>query len=475
MPRGRHTKIVATLGPASSEPHQIEALFEAGADVFRLNFSHGIHNEHRRRLYHIRQIERVTDRPIGVLMDLQGPKLRLGQFVDHRTVIKTGDDFRLDLDPTPGDQRRAPLPHREIFSALSVGAELLLDDGKIRLRVRRCGKTFAETEVVTGGPLSDHKGVNLPNALVNLSALTAKDKKDLLFGVDMGIDWIALSFVQRPEDVLEARRLVDGHTAILTKIEKPLAIEQLDKIIELSDVLMVARGDLGVEAAVEDVPILQKRIVEACRRQGKPVIVATQMLESMIDAPAPTRAEASDVATAVYDGVDAVMLSAESAAGKYPLESVKMMDRIVRRVENDPSYQRVMRSEYAIPQETKSDAISAAARTVAETLCVNCIITYSRSGATARRVARERPGVPILGITVERQTARQLSLVWGVHCCQATEPRGFADMTERACRVALQEGMATIGDSVIVTAGVPFGRSGSTNILRIATIEDDAD
>ena len=475
MPRGRHTKIVATLGPASSEPHQIEALFEAGADVFRLNFSHGIHNEHRRRLYDIRQIERVTDRPIGVLMDLQGPKLRLGQFTGHRTLIKTGDDFRLDLDPTPGDQRRAPLPHPEIFSALSVGAELLLDDGKVRLRVRRCGKKYAETEVVTGGPLSDHKGVNLPNALVNLSALTDKDKKDLLFGVDMGIDWIALSFVQRPEDVLEARRLVDGHTAILTKIEKPLAIERLDEIIELSDVLMVARGDLGVEAAVEDVPILQKRIVEACRRQGKPVIVATQMLESMIDAPAPTRAEASDVATAVYDGVDAVMLSAESAAGKYPLESVRMMDRIVRRVENDHIYQRVMRSEYAIPQETKSDAISAAARKVAETLCVNCIITYSRSGATARRVARERPGVPILGITVERQTARQLSLVWGVHCCQATEPRGFSDMTERACQVALKEEMAKVGDSVIVTAGVPFGQSGSTNILRIATIEDDTD
>ncbi len=475
MPRGRHTKIVATLGPASSEPHQIEALFEAGADVFRLNFSHGIHNEHRRRLYHIRQIERVTDRPIGVLMDLQGPKLRLGEFAGHRTLIKTGDDFRLDLDPTPGDQRRAPLPHPEIFSSLSVGSELLLDDGKIRLRVRRCGKKYAETEIVTGGPLSDHKGVNLPNALVNLSALTDKDKKDLLFGVDMGIDWIALSFVQRPEDILEARRLVDGHAAILTKIEKPLAIERLDELIELSDVLMVARGDLGVEAAVEDVPVLQKRIVEACRRQGKPVIVATQMLESMIDAPAPTRAEASDVATAVYDGVDAVMLSAESAAGQYPLESVRMMDRIVRRVENDHIYHRVMQSEYAVPQETKSDAISAAARQVAETLCVNCIITYSRSGATARRVARERPGAPILGITVERQTARQLSLVWGVHCCQATEPRGFADMTARACQIALKEEMAKIGDSVIVTAGVPFGQSGSTNILRIATIEEDTD
>jgi pyruvate kinase len=472
MRRQRNSKIIVTLGPASSTPQMIRALFEAGADVFRLNFSHDIHDEHRRRLYYIRELERMTGRPIGVLMDLQGPKLRLGRFKRGSVTLREGDSFRLDLAKERGTKRRAPLPHPEVFEALSRGTQLLLDDGKIRLRVRNRGKDFAETEVVVGGTLSDHKGVNLPESVLSLSALTDKDLHDLQFGLDMGVDWIALSFIQRPEDIAEVQRLVDGDAAILTKLEKPHAIERLDEIVALSDAVMVARGDLGVECPPEQVPILQKRIISASRQAGKSVVVATQMLESMVHSPTPTRAEASDVATAVYDGADAVMLSAETAVGDYPIEAVRMMNRILEQVEQDPAYRRIMDAGHPEPEATAADAISAGAAQVAHTVSAAAIVTFTKSGATARRAARERPDVPVLGLTAERSTARQLSLVWGVHCVHTTDIRTFTDMVEKACRVARAEEFADLGDHLVITAGVPFGQAGTTNILRIAQITD---
>jgi pyruvate kinase len=467
MRRQRNSKIIVTLGPASSTPQMIRALFEAGADVFRLNFSHDIHDEHRRRLYYIRELERMTGRPIGVLMDLQGPKLRLGRFKQGSVTLREGDSFRLDLAKERGTKRRAPLPHPEVFEALS----------RVRLRVRNRGKDFAETEVVVGGTLSDHKGVNLPESVLSLSALTDKDLHDLQFGLDMGVDWIALSFIQRPEDIAEVQRLVDGDAAILTKLEKPHAIERLDEIVALSDAVMVARGDLGVECPPEQVPILQKRIISASRQAGKSVVVATQMLESMVHSPTPTRAEASDVATAVYDGADAVMLSAETAVGDYPIEAVRMMNRILEQVEQDPAYRRIMDAGHPEPEATAADAISAGAAQVAHTVSAAAIVTFTKSGATARRAARERPDVPVLGLTAERSTARQLSLVWGVHCVHTTDIRTFTDMVEKACRVARAEEFADLGDHLVITAGVPFGQApfgqaGTTNILRIAQITD---
>ncbi|MGE0724386.1 MAG: pyruvate kinase [Alphaproteobacteria bacterium] len=471
MRRGRSTKILATLGPASSSHETIRALFDAGVDVFRLNFSHGTHADHRKRFEIIRAVEQERKRPIGILMDLQGPKLRVGTFRDGKVKLEAGKPFRLDLDDAPGDERRAFLPHPEIFQAIEKGTELLLDDGKIRLRVERLRGKTAETVVVTGGMLSDRKGVNVPNAVLPLSALTAKDRTDLRFGLDLGVDWVALSFVQRPDDVAEARKLVAGRAAILVKLEKPAGIDRLAEILDLTDAVMVARGDLGVEMPPEDVPGLQKRIVRACRVAGKPVVVATQMLESMINAPAPTRAEASDVATAVYDGADAVMLSAETAAGSYPLEAVRIMDRIIAKVEHDPLYRPIMDAEHTQPEHTAADAITAAAAQVAQTIGAAAICTYTTSGSTTLRAARERPVAPILGMTAKIETARRLAVLWGVHWVQTRDTRSFTDMVERACKIAVQEGLARRGDRIVVTAGVPFGTPGATNILRIAWVE----
>jgi pyruvate kinase len=449
----------------------IAALFAAGVDVFRLNFSHGAQEDHRRNVEIIRKIEKQTGQPIGVLMDLQGPKLRLGTFIDGRISLASGARFRLDLDPTPGDESRAPLPHPEIFAAIGPGTELLIDDGKVRLRVDVSGKDFAELHVVTGGVLSNRKGVNVPNAVLPISALTPKDRSDLAYGLDLGVDWVALSFVQRPEDVAEGRKLIAGRAAVMTKLEKPAALDHLDEIVELSDAVMVARGDLGVEMPPEDVPVLQKRIIHTCRLAGKPVIVATQMLESMIKAPTPTRAEASDVATAIYEGADAVMLSAESAAGDYPLEAVQMMDRIISRVQIDPLYQARLAAEHFEPEHTASDAISAAARQVADTVKAVAIVTYTSTGSTTLRAARERPDVPILSLTPHLETARRLALVWGVHAVHTSDVSNFGDMVQKACRVALAHGMAKDGERVVITAGVPFGTPGATNILRIAWVK----
>ena len=381
MRRHRRVKIVATLGPASESAEVIRALFEAGADVFRLNFSHGSHAEHAARVRAIRTLERETGRPIGILMDLQGPKLRIGAITGGAVELAAGARFRLDLSDAPGDAARAPLPHPEIFRALAPGTDVLLDDGKIRLKVMSCGADHAETEVVTGGKLSNRKGVNIPQVVLGLSAMTDKDRDDLRFGLDLGVDWIGLSFVQRPDDVAEARKLIAGRAAVMAKLEKPAAIDRLDEIVQLSDAVMVARGDLGVELPPEDVPSLQKQIVRACREAGKPVVVATQMLESMISAPAPTRAEASDVATAVYDGSDAVMLSAETAAGAYPREAVAIMSRIIERVERDESYRAIMDAVHPNPEETAPDAITAAAAQVASTIKAAAIVTYTTSYA----------------------------------------------------------------------------------------------
>ncbi|MDY0871050.1 pyruvate kinase [Dongia rigui] len=472
MRRQRKAKIVATLGPATSTQAEIEGLFLAGVDVFRLNFSHGSHADHKKRYDIIRYIEQSTKRPIGVLVDLQGPKLRVGQFENGSVTLEPGQKFRFDLDPALGNEHRAPLPHPEILSALRPGVTLLLDDGKLRMRVRKAAKDAAECEVEIGGTLSDRKGVNVPDVVLPLSPLTKKDRTDLTFALDLGADWIALSFVQRPEDVAEARKLIQGRARIISKLEKPAAIERLDEIVELSDAVMVARGDLGVEMPAEDVPGLQKRIIAACRLAGKPVVVATQMLDSMVNAPTPTRAEASDVATAVYDGADAVMLSAETASGRFPLESVSMMNRIAERVERDPFYRRILEAQRLDHEATASDAISQAAAQVAHTLSAAAICTYTTSGSTGLRMARERPDAPILCLTSKLQTARNMALVWGTHCVVTADIKRFSEMAEKACRIALREDFAKAGERIVVTAGVPLGTPGSTNILRVAWVEE---
>jgi pyruvate kinase len=470
MRRARSAKIVATLGPASSGEQSIRALFEVGADVFRLNFSHGTQADHAERLAIIRKLEKQFSRPIGVLLDLQGPKLRLGTFNGGKAQLEAGARFRLDMDQTPGNNARACLPHPEIFAAIQTGTELLLDDGKLRLRVQSHGRDHAETTVLVGGPISDRKGVNVPGAILPISPLTAKDRQDLEFGLAQGVDWVALSFVQRPEDIEEARALIGKRAWIMAKLEKPAAIDHLEGIVALVDGIMVARGDLGVELPPEQVPEIQRRIVRACRKAGKPVVVATQMLESMISAPVPTRAEASDVATAVYDGVDAVMLSAESAAGKYPLEAVSMMDRIIARVEQDPFYRTGIEDAHTPPESTTADAVCCSLRRVAGLLSPAATITYTSSGFTALRAARERPAAPILGLTSNVETARRLAMVWGVHAVPGDEIRDVAEMIDQACHTALAEGFASRGDDVVVVAGLPFGRSGTTNLLHIARI-----
>lgn len=469
--RSRFTKIVATLGPASSTPEVIRSLFENGVDVFRLNFSHGSHADHGERLRILRELEAETGRPIAVMADLQGPKLRIGTFANGPVTLSAGQEFRLDLSMAPGDTTRVGMPHPEIFAALSTETDLLLDDGRVRLRVKACGADYAETVVVTGSRLSDRKGVNVPEVVLPLSPLTAKDREDLAFALDQGVDWVALSFVQKPEDVAEARRLIAGRAALLSKLEKPQAIAHLAEIVELSDGIMVARGDLGVELPAEDVPTLQKKIVRESRRAGKPVIVATQMLESMVTALTPTRAEASDVATAVYDGVDAVMLSAETASGAYPVEAVSIMDRIARRVEHDPLYRSIMDAQHPDPQQTAADAITAAARQVAHTIQAAAIVTYTTSGSTTLRAARERPEVPVLCLTSAIETARRLQLAYGVHAVHTADVASFSEMVQKAARAAHRDGLAVEGQRLVITAGVPFGTPGNTNILRIAWVE----
>ncbi|MDZ4096287.1 MAG: pyruvate kinase [Paracoccaceae bacterium] len=472
MRRLRNVKIVATLGPASNDYATIRALFEAGADVFRLNMSHGTHEDIRARHVIIRQIEADTGRPIAILADLQGPKLRVGTFADGSEELVPGAAFRMDLDAAPGTIARVNLPHPEIFAALEPGSALLVNDGKIRLKVETCGKDFANCTVVVGGTISNRKGVNVPDVVLPVAALSDKDRKDLEFACELGVDWLALSFVQRPEDVLEARVLAKGRAAILSKIEKPAAVKAYDAILAVSDGIMVARGDLGVECPVQAVPPIQKRLVRGARAAAKPVIVATQMLESMIESPMPTRAEVSDVATAIYEGADAVMLSAESAAGAYPIEAVTTMNNVAISVESDPTYREVIEASRRAKRATVADAIVSAAREIAETTDIKAICCFTQSGTTVSLVARERPRVPIIALTPLVGTARRLCLTWGAHCVM-TEPQDrFKGAVISAARAARTYGFATETDQIVVTAGVPFNVPGTTNILRVAPCDE---
>ncbi|SDY19426.1 pyruvate kinase [Citreimonas salinaria] len=472
MKRNRRVKIVATLGPASSTYEMIRQLHETGADVFRLNMSHGTHAEIAERHAIIRQVEKDLDSPIAILADLQGPKLRVGEFANGAEELEWGASFRLDLDPTPGTQERVCLPHPEIFAALEPGAHLLVNDGKLRLRVEECAEDHANCTVIAGGTISNRKGVNVPDVVLPLAALSEKDRKDLEFVAGLGVDWLALSFVQRAADVEEARELCGGRAAILSKIEKPAAVKAFEEILAASDGIMVARGDLGVELPVQNVPPIQKRLVRKCRAAAKPVIVATQMLESMIESPMPTRAEVSDVATAIYEGTDAIMLSAESAAGKYPIEAVATMDNVAREVENDPTYAEVIESSRMANRESVADGIVAAARQIAEATDIKAICCFTSSGGTAALVARERPWVPIIALTSLRGTARRLSLTWGTHCVMTGELERFKQAVVNAARAARAEGYADVHDQIVVTAGVPFNTSGTTNILRVAPCDE---
>jgi len=473
MRRSRKVKILATIGPASSDEAMLRKLFKAGADVFRINMSHADHELMRTLVKRIRKVEEEVGRPIGILADLQGPKLRVGKFANGRETLKVGQSFTLDGDAAPGDATRVYLPHPEILASVEAGHRLLIDDGKLELRaVKADGKRIVCT-VVSGTTISDKKGVSLPDTELPVGALTEKDRADLDAVLAAGVDWVALSFIQRPEDLAEARKIARGRALLLSKIEKPQAVKRLDEIMELSDALMVARGDLGVEMPLEAVPGIQKQITRAARKAGKPVVVATQMLESMISAPVPTRAEVSDVATAVFEGADAVMLSAESAAGAYPVEAVATMSRIAEQVERDPTYAAVINGQRSAPEATGADAISLAAREIAETLKLSAIVTYTASGTTGLRAARERPQVPIIALSPILDTARRLSLVWGTHCVVTEDARDLDDMVNRACRIASEQGFGKAGDRIIVTAGVPLRTPGSTNMLRIAYLGAD--
>jgi pyruvate kinase len=471
MRRTRNAKIIATLGPASSSREVIKQLFDSGADVFRINMSHGTQDDHRERVDLIRDIEQETGRPIAILLDIQGPKLRVGRFVNDATELHEGQRFRLDLDEALGTAERVCLPHPEIFAAIHPGTDLLIDDGKIRLKIETCSAEHADTLVMAGGRISNNKGVNVPGVVLPLSPFTDKDRDDLSFGLQLGIDWVAASFIQRGEDLVELREIVGNKAFICSKLEKPAAVDHLDDIVALSDAVMVARGDLGVELPPEQVPAVQKRIIRACREAGKSVVVATQMLESMVNSPIPTRAEASDVAVAIYDGADAVMLSAESAAGKFPVESVTMMHRIIDEVERDPTYRLALDAQHPSPRPTPADAISDAMRRVVQALPIVATVTYTSSGFTGFRTARERPDSPILGLTPSIATARRMALIWGIHAALSEQIHDVEEMVDNACQIALAEGMGKADDLVVIVAGMPFGVSGTTNMLRIATIK----
>ncbi|WP_105427768.1 pyruvate kinase [Neorhizobium tomejilense] len=474
MRRNRKVKILATLGPASSEEAMIQKLHEAGADLFRINMSHASHDLMRTLIKRIRSVEERCGRPIGILADLQGPKLRVGKFAAGKVTLTPGQTFTLDSRDEPGDETRVFLPHPEILESVKVGHRLLIDDGKLALKAEKADGKSIVCKVVAGTSISDRKGVSLPDTLLGVGALTEKDRIDLdaVLATD-DVDWVALSFVQRPDDLAEVRKIARGRVGIMSKIEKPQALERIDEIIELSDAVMVARGDLGVEMPIEAVPGIQKQLTRLCRRAGKPVVVATQMLESMITAPVPTRAEVSDVSIAVFEGADAIMLSAESASGQYPIEAVSMMASIASTVEQDPLYPSIIYAQRATPEATGADAISLAARQIAETLKLSAIVTYTSSGTTGLRASRERPEVPIIALSPIVQTARRLSVGWGMHCVVTHDATDLDDMVNRACRIVVSEGFGKPGDRIIISAGVPLGTPGATNMLRIAYIGSD--
>ncbi|MFV3385944.1 pyruvate kinase [Pseudomonas sp. NY15364] len=470
MNADKKVKILATLGPAIRDAAHIRQLVEAGVNLFRLNFSHGEHADHAQRYQWVREVERELNQPIGILMDLQGPKLRVGRFAKGKVQLVNGQSLRLDLDATPGDASRVNLPHPEIIEALQPGMSLLLDDGRLRLKVTGKQADAVDTCVIAGGELSDRKGVNVPEAVLQLSPLTEKDRRDLAFGLELGVDWVALSFVQRPEDIVEARELIQGKAFLMAKIEKPSAVQHLEEIAKLCDAIMVARGDLGVEVPAENVPRIQKDIVRTCRQLGRPVVVATQMLESMRFSPAPTRAEVTDVANAVAEGADAVMLSAETASGDYPLETVQMMSKIIRQVENGPDYQSQLDVGRPQAEATARDAISCAIRRISSILPVAALVNYTESGSSSLRASRERPKAPILSLTPSLTTARRLTVAWGIYSVVNERLRRVEEVTSTALEIAQAQGMAKRGETVVITAGEPFGQPGSTNSLRIETL-----
>lgn len=471
MRRRRDAKIIATLGPASNSPEKIGELFDSGIDVFRLNFSHGTHADHARTHGYIREVEAARKRPIGILADLQGPKIRVGTFKNKSAELETGQRFVLDMNEDDGDETRVNLPHPEIFAAMQVGSQLLVNDGKIRLKVVEFDDNHAVTEVVVGGTISNNKGVNVPDVLLPISPLTEKDRIDLDYALELGVDWVALSFVQRPEDITEMRGLVGQRAAIMAKLEKPTAIQHLKDIVQLADAVMVARGDLGVEMPQEKVPVIQRQIVRHARREGKPVVIATQMLESMISSPVPTRAESSDVATAIYDGSDAVMLSAETAAGDYPVEAATAMNRIIIEVEKDVYYRKSIDASLPAPGDTVADAISSSLHHISNVLPLAATFTYTESGFSSFRAARERPEAPVIGCTPYQETARKLALVWGVHAVLSAEMSNVDEMVANAINITLQEGFGEMGEIIAITAGMPFGRTGTTNMLRLTRLK----
>src|SRR6478672_11325684 len=473
MRRQRRAKIVATVGPASASHEMLRALFLAGVDTFRLNFSHGTHEDHARVHGAIRALEAEMKLPIGILQDLQGPKIRVGTIRNGNIAVEAGEAIRFVMSGADGDKTSIPLPHPEIFAAIAPGQDLLIDDGRVRVKVTDLGTDYINAKVVVAGTISNRKGVNLPGTALDLSPLTAKDRADLAFGLDLGVDWVALSFVQKPGDMIEARGLIGDRAGLMAKIEKPSALEQINDIVRLSDAVMVARGDLGVEIPHEDVPGRQKELIRCCRLAGKPVIVATQMLDSMVGAPTPTRAEVSDVATAIYDGADAVMLSAESATGRYPVEAVTMMDRIAISVERDPSYQARIHFTQTRLEATTADALAGSARQIVTTVSATAMVCYSSSGATARRIARERPPVPLLAMSASLHTSRRMGLLWGVHAVHSRDVASFEEMVEKGKRMALRHQIAKGGDRIVLMAGIPFGKAGSTNVLHVARLVGD--
>ena len=470
MRRHRRAKIVATVGPASSSPEMLKALMLAGVDTFRLNFSHGTQSDHAGIHAAIRKLEREVGRPIGILMDLQGPKIRVGTLRDGKITVAAGETIRFVLSGSDGDRSAIPLPHREIFAAVAPGHDLLIDDGRVRVRVTALGDDFIEAEVIVAGTISNHKGVNLPGTVLDLSPLTAKDRRDLEFGLNLGVDWVALSFVQKPSDIIEARGIIGDRAGVMAKIEKPAALERIDDIIQLCDAIMVARGDLGVEIPHEDVPARQKELVRACRLAVKPVIVATQMLDSMVTAPTPTRAEVSDVATAIYDGADAVMLSAESATGRYPREAVEMMDRIIRSTEQHKMYRSIVEATQPGEEQAPAHAVATAAADLASVVHAKAIVAYTSSGTTAARVARKRPSLPILAITPSREVSRRLCLLWGAHSVLSEDVQNYEEMVEHATSFAHAEQFASSRDLLVVVAGIPFAQAGTTNNLRVVSV-----
>ena len=471
MRRHRHAKIVATIGPASNTPERLKELFLAGVDVFRLNFSHGTHDDHAKVYAHLRALEKEIGRPISILQDLQGPKIRIGTLKDGKFTVEKGEKLRFVLEGTEGDKQSIPLPHPEIFAATLPGHELMIDDGKVRVRVTGCDDKTINAEVVNAGTISNRKGVNVPSATLDLSPLTPKDRADLDFGLKLGVDWVALSFVQKPSDLLEARGIIQDRAGLMAKIEKPAALERIDEIVQLADAIMVARGDLGVEIPPEQVPGRQKQLVRACRHAVKPVIVATQMLESMITSPTPTRAEASDVATAIYDGADAVMLSAESASGQYPIEAVTMMDRIIRTTERDAIYRQIITAIEPEVEDTAPHAVAAAAADLADTIHAACIVAFTSSGTTAARIARKRSVTPILALTPDINVARRLCLLWGAHPISTEDLQSYEEMIAQAQSYAISAEFAKSQDRVVAVAGIPFGKTGSTNNLRVLKLD----